>query len=98
KVAGKRVLEGIAANGTRCAQIGIQEEGGTPAVFTKGVELLTQWRQDAMQLVREPAELKEFIFGLECGGSDTTSGLVANPAIGLVTDLLIDQGGTAIFS
>lgn len=98
KVAGSRVLEGIAAKGTRCAQMGIQEEGGTPAVFEKGVELLTQWRQDAVQLVREPAELKEFIVGLECGGSDTTSGLVSNPAIGLVTDLLIDQGGTAIFS
>jgi altronate dehydratase large subunit len=38
------------------------------------------------------------VIGLECGGSDTTSGLVANPAIGLLTDRLVDAGGTAIFS
>jgi altronate dehydratase large subunit len=36
--------------------------------------------------------------GLECGGSDATSGLVSNPAIGLVTNRIVDEGGTAIFS
>jgi altronate dehydratase large subunit len=36
--------------------------------------------------------------GLECGGSDATSGLVSNPAIGLVTDELVEAGATAVFS
>jgi altronate dehydratase large subunit len=38
------------------------------------------------------------VVGLECGGSDATSGLVANPVIGRIADSLIDAGGTAIFS
>lgn len=32
------------------------------------------------------------------GGSDTTSGLVSNPATGLVADQLVDAGGTVILS
>lgn len=98
KVAGSRVLEGIAARGTPCRQMGIQEEGGTPALFAKGVEVLKQWHAEAMTMKREPAEPGEFVFGLECGGSDTTSGLVANPAIGIVADHIADQGGITIFS
>ena len=98
RVAGSRVAEGIRAAGTRCELMGIQEEGGTPALFAKAVPLLTQWSSEAMALRREPAALSEFVIGLECGGSDTTSGLVANPAIGVVTDYVVDAGGVAIFS
>lgn len=35
---------------------------------------------------------------MECGGSDTTSGLVANPCVGIVVDKLITNKGSAIFS
>ena len=35
---------------------------------------------------------------MECGGSDTTSGLLGNPSLGAFTDALIDAGGSAIFS
>lgn len=98
RVAGSRVYEGICAAGTPCEVMGIQEEGGTPALFEKGRQLLQQWHGEAQELQRQPAALSEFVIGLECGGSDTTSGLVANPAIGVVTDLIVDSGGTAIFS
>jgi altronate dehydratase large subunit len=98
RVAGTRVYEGIRAAGTPCEVMGIQEEGGTPALFTRGLALLEEWRGQARALRREPAHLSEFVIGLECGGSDTTSGLVANPAIGLVTDRIVDAKGTAIFS
>jgi altronate dehydratase large subunit len=98
RVAGSRVHDGIAAAGTPCEVMGIQEEGGTPALFGKGVRLLEQWREQADKCQRSPAGLDEFVIGLECGGSDTTSGLVANPAIGLVTNEIVDAGGTAIFS
>ena len=98
RVAGSRVAEGIRAAGTRCELMGIQEEGGTPALFEKAVPILQQWVSEASELRREPAALREFVIGLECGGSDTTSGLVANPAIGVVTDHVVDAGGIAIFS
>jgi altronate dehydratase large subunit len=97
-VAGGRVAQGIAATSTRSALLGIQEEGGTPALFEKAVALLRDWKREADALKRVPIRLADLIVGLECGGSDTTSGLVANPAIGLLTDRVIDAGGTAIFS
>ena len=36
--------------------------------------------------------------GLECGGSDTTSGLASNPSIGVVADYVVANGGTAIIT
>ena len=97
-VAGKRVADGIAEKAPRCALMGIQEEGGTPRLFDKAVALLRDWKREADALQRSPIALADLVVGLECGGSDTTSGLVANPAIGLFTDRLVDGGGTAIFS
>ena len=38
------------------------------------------------------------VLALECGGSDATSGLAANPALGVAVDKLIAQGGSAMFS
>jgi altronate dehydratase large subunit len=42
--------------------------------------------------------LSELILGTECGGSDYTSGLASNPAVGTVCDLLAAEGGTVILS
>lgn len=47
---------------------------------------------------REPVPLSELIIGLKCGGSDGLSGITANPAVGVCSDLLIAQGGTAILT
>lgn len=98
QVAGSRVAEGVAPRVTHCALMGIQEEGGTPRLFERAVALLREWKRETETLDRVPIRLSDLVIGLECGGSDTTSGLVANPAIGLVTDRIIDAGGTAIFS
>ena len=38
------------------------------------------------------------IVGLQCGGSDSYSGITANPALGAAVDLLVSHGGTAILS
>ncbi|MEJ2344657.1 MAG: UxaA family hydrolase [Gammaproteobacteria bacterium] len=47
---------------------------------------------------RQAAPLGGLTVALECGGSDATSGLCANPTIGRFVDRLIDEGGTAIVS
>jgi altronate dehydratase large subunit len=51
---------------------------------------------EASKLRREPIPVSEMILGLECGGSDTTSGLASNPTLGRATDRLVAAGGTAI--
>jgi galactarate dehydratase len=35
---------------------------------------------------------------VQCGGSDAFSGVTANPAVGVATDLLVRAGATVIFS
>ena len=46
---------------------------------------------------REEFPASDLLLGLECGRSDPSSGLVANPLVGAVVDRLVDAGGTAIF-
>ena len=41
--------------------------------------------------------LADLTIGCECGGSDGTSGLAGNPAVGAFFDLLVDAGGCAVF-
>lgn len=43
-------------------------------------------------------DVSELILGLKCGGTDATSGIVGNPALGLATDRIIEAGGTAFLS
>ncbi len=54
--------------------------------------------REASKVQREPIPLSALILGTECGGSDPTSGLAANPLIGEVCDRLVDEGGTAVLS
>ncbi|MEM7695433.1 MAG: UxaA family hydrolase [Pseudomonadota bacterium] len=45
---------------------------------------------------RVPAPLCALVLGLECGRSDPSSGIGANPVVGAVADNVADAGGTAI--
>jgi altronate dehydratase large subunit len=45
---------------------------------------------------REEVSAADLFVGIECGHSDATSGLVANPLAGAVADRLVDLGGTAV--
>lgn len=46
---------------------------------------------------RAPMGMSDLVVGAECGGSDYTSGLAGNVAVGRFYDLLCDLGGTAVF-
>ena len=46
---------------------------------------------------RSRCVLDELVVGTICGGSDATSGLTANPAMGVAFDLLVADGAAAIF-
>ena len=51
---------------------------------------------DISGLKRAPAPLSAITIGLECGRSDPSSGLVANPLLGLISDRVVDAGGRSI--
>ena len=76
----------------------IQEEGGTLNTINKGIRIAQDFIRQASSCQRELFDIAHLTIGVECGGSDSTSGLVANPVIGRVSDLLIDLGGTVMFS
>ncbi len=97
-VRAERVAEGIAATGKPVETISIQESGGTLKAIEKGTRIVRKFAQEVAKLKREEVDISNIILALECGGSDTTSGLVSNPVAGYVADKLIDLGGTVIFS
>ncbi len=74
----------------------IQELGGTLKTVEKGVAIARQFLAQARGLEREPCPASALTVGLECGGSDATSGMAANPAVGVFSDLLVAQGGKVI--
>ncbi|MGE4453867.1 MAG: UxaA family hydrolase [Sphaerochaeta sp.] len=76
----------------------IQEEGGTSKTIAKAVQAARQLASEASSQVRVPCPMSDLLLGLECGGSDATSGVAANPALGEVSDRLIDLGGSTILS
>ncbi len=94
---GEMLMEQIEPCGKPVHNITIQEEGGTLKTHEKGVRLLQGMAQDAAKLRREPFPVGRLTLAVECGGSDATSGLASNPAVGVAADTLIDEGGTVIF-
>lgn len=73
-------------------------EGGTLSAIKQGAEKAMWLAIEASEAKRSPIEFKDLIFGVKCGGSDATSGVASNAAIGEAVDIIIAAGGTAIFS
>lgn len=76
----------------------VQDEGGTRAAVKRGVDIVRKFLRRVGELQREPIPVSELVIGVECGGSDALSGISANPAVGVASDLLVSQGGTVIMS
>lgn len=85
----------IAESGKPVELLSIQEAGGTRAAVERGVEIGA--RLQAAPVERRPIGWADLIVGVECGGSDTTSGIAANPALGVAADRVVAAGGTVIF-
>ena len=90
--------ESIASTGKPVETLVIQEEGDTLRAIEKGVTLASRMAEKASRQSREEFPLSELSLGLKCGGTDATSGLAANPALGWVTDRVVEAGGRAIFT
>lgn len=82
--------------GKRVETVVVQEWGGGIAAAAKADKIVKEMVKEAAKQPREPCRIAELVLGLKCGASDTTSGLVPNPAIGICSDRLIAAGGTSI--
>jgi len=92
----KLVADEIAKSKKPVQYINIQDEGGTLKATQRGIEILLEMSREASQYEREKCDLSELILGLQCGGSDATSGLASNPAVGVAADKVVEAGGTVI--
>jgi altronate dehydratase large subunit len=88
----------IAESGKPAKNLIIQEVGGTLKTVKEGLRIAREMASFASRLKREKANIDSLILGVECGGSDACSGLSANPALGIVSDILVKEGGTVILS
>jgi altronate dehydratase large subunit len=94
----KSVAGEIAKSGKPVEVISIQDHGGTLTAIAEGAKAAAKMVQDASAMMREQCHFNELIIGTECGGSDACSGLSANPAVGVVSDMIVNAGGTAILA
>lgn len=74
--------------------ITIQEEGGSSAAVERGRALVKELVANAANATTSEMGLGDLVLGTNCGGSDATSGIAANPTIGFVSDTVVDEGGT----
>jgi altronate dehydratase large subunit len=91
-----QVSEAIARTGKRVETVVIQEIGGAARAVAQGILLAQGMVRDASVLRRMSFPISEIVLGLKCGSSDTTSGLSSNPVVGVLSDLLVEAGGTSI--
>lgn len=94
---GEILMDQIEPSGKPVYNITIQKEGGTLKTHEKGVRILQKMKQELAELQRESFPINKLTLAVECGGSDATSGLAANPAVGVAADKLIDEGGSVMF-
>ena len=80
-----------------CVRI-VQHDGGGEAVIKSCVEQAKIFASQAACMRRVEVPASHLVLGTECGGSDALSGVTANPAIGYVSDWVVEQGGTVLLS
>ena len=93
----EEIREKIAVSGKPVKTLGIQQIGGMLPAIAEGCRITQEMVIQASTIRRESFDDSHLSIGVKCGASDTTSGLISNPAAGAAFDLLYDHGGTCVF-
>ncbi|WP_321846081.1 UxaA family hydrolase [Paraburkholderia bannensis] len=91
------LVEQVRASGRPVEVLTIQEKGGTRSTIQYGMDWVREARAQLAQQKKVPMRLDELVVGTICGGSDGTSGITANPAVGRAFDRFIDAGAACLF-
>ena len=76
----------------------IRDVGGTIRAVEMATRYGSEMSRDAGMLEKEDFDISHLMLGTECGGSDPSSGLAANPVVGALSNKLVDLGATVILS
>lgn len=94
----KEVAASIAESGKPVECVVIQEAGGSLNAVNQGVRLAMDLVARASLEQRVSCDVSDLVVAVECGGSDPTSGVAANPSVGSACDRVVADGGTVILS
>tara|TARA_B100000700_G_scaffold327266_1_gene441312 strand:- start:485 stop:1681 length:1197 start_codon:yes stop_codon:yes gene_type:complete len=93
----EHLSEAISQSGRPVSTLVIQNNGGTKNTIDKGVQEAAAMLEQISSCPVVDMTVDELVIGTICGGSDGTSGISANPAVGKCFDRLITQNATCIF-
>ena len=91
------LAEVISASGRPVETLVIQREGGTKATIDAGRDAVARIADRIADTPQVEMALSELVVGTVCGGSDGTSGITGNPAVGRCFDRLVEAGAACIF-
>ncbi len=90
------IAEQIAAAGKPVEVVDIRCTWSTRGAIAKGREIVQRMVSEAAKQQRKPFDISKLAVAVKCGGSDTTSGIAANPAIGVMSDMMVDAGARVV--
>jgi len=86
------------AEGALLRTMTIQQSGGTRKTIEAACEIIRDMLPMVNAVTRTNQPLSGLKLALECGGSDGYSGISANPALGVASDLLVRHGATSVLA
>ena len=89
-----KVAAQIAESGKPVEAIVITQAGGTLKSVDYGARVVSNMLEEVDCTPRAPMKESDLVVAVDCAGSDATSGLASNPAVGVAADLLVQAGGT----
>lgn len=66
--------------------------------IAEGRRMLHSLARNGAGCTRTPVPLSRLVVGLKCGGSDSLSGITANPLVGMISDHIVRSGGSAVLT
>ena len=96
QVVAQRLADEARRAGKDAHIVAIQSEGGTLRATAKGIDIARELAASVSRIERSWCPAASLIVSVKCGGSDYTSGLASNPAVGRVADRLVSLGGSVV--
>ena len=88
----------LSGEAAKLAGVTLQSSGGTRGAVEAARSEISRILDRAAAEKRTETPASKLVLGLNCGGSDSFSGITANPALGYCSDLLAEFGATAVLA
>jgi altronate hydrolase len=87
-----------APRSSRLVGLTLQSSGGTRATLDAARRQIRAFIEQAAAQRRVEIPVSSLVLGLNCGGSDSFSGITANPSLGVCSDILASFAGTPVLA